>query len=62
MMMLVAVFVIPVLLAVLALKGDWFNKAATNRGELLTPPVELPGFTQRRNPHLADFLCYARKL
>jgi hypothetical protein len=50
MMMLVAVFVIPVLLAVLALKGDWFNKAATNRGELLTPPVELPGLLRGETP------------
>ena len=48
--MLVAVFVIPFLLAVLALKVDWFNKGVTNRGELLTPPVELPDLLRGETP------------
>ena len=48
--MLVLVFVVPFLLAVLALKGDWFNRAATNKGELLTPPVELPGLLRGETP------------
>lgn len=50
MIMLVAVFVIPFLLAVLALRGDWFNKAATNRGELLSPPVEIPSLLRGETP------------
>jgi hypothetical protein len=50
MLMLVAVFVVPFLLAVLALKGDWFNGAATNRGELLTPPVEMPDLLRGETP------------
>lgn len=48
--MLVLVFVVPFLLAVLALKGDWFNRAATNRGELLTPPLELPELLRGDTP------------
>jgi hypothetical protein len=39
--LLVVVFVLPVILAYLALQFDWFNKSATNRGELLTPPLDL---------------------
>ena len=50
MIMLVLVFAVPFLLAVLALKGDWFNRAATNKGELLTPPVELPGLLRGDTP------------
>lgn len=37
---LVVVFVLPVILAKVALENDWFNKAATNRGELLSPPID----------------------
>lgn len=36
--LLVVVFVLPVILAWFALNNDWFNKAATNRGELINPP------------------------
>lgn len=50
MIMLILVFAVPFLLAVLALKGEWFNRAATNRGELLTPPVELPGLLRGDTP------------
>ena len=39
-MIMVAVFVLPVILAFMALKMDWFNKASTNRGELLQPVIE----------------------
>lgn len=35
------VFVLPVVLAYFALQFDWFNKASTNRGELLTPALDL---------------------
>jgi len=41
LLLLVAVFALPVVLAVLALQGNWFNKASTNKGELLHPPVEM---------------------
>ncbi|CAI8203617.1 MAG: Uncharacterised protein [Glaciecola sp. HTCC2999] len=37
---LVVVFVLPVILAKVALENDWFNKGATNQGELLTPPID----------------------
>lgn len=37
---LVVVFVLPVILAKLALENDWFNKSATNRGELLAQPLD----------------------
>jgi hypothetical protein len=37
---LVTVFVLPVVLAKLALENDWFNKSATNRGQLLAQPID----------------------
>jgi len=37
---LILVFVLPVILAKIALENDWFNKASTNRGELLDPIIE----------------------
>jgi hypothetical protein len=40
LIIMIAVFVLPVILAYTALKFDWFNKAATNRGELLQPIIE----------------------
>lgn len=39
--LLVVVFVLPVILAKLALDNDWFNKGATNRGELMQPPLDV---------------------
>lgn len=41
MFLFVAVFLLPVILAKLALDNGWFNQAATNKGELLTPPVDM---------------------
>lgn len=38
--LLIVVFVVPVIMAKIALENDWFNKASTNRGELLTPTIE----------------------
>ena len=38
---LLAVFVLPVILAKLALDYGWFNEAATNKGELLDPILSL---------------------
>lgn len=37
---LVVVFVLPVVLAKFALEFDWFNRGATNRGELLDPVID----------------------
>lgn len=41
MLLFVAVFLLPVILAKLALDNGWFNQAATNKGTLLTPPVDM---------------------
>ena len=40
LIMLVAVFVLPVILAKIALDNDFFNRASTNRGELLQPTLD----------------------
>lgn len=40
LILMILVFVLPVILAYMALKFEWFNKAATNRGELLQPVIE----------------------
>ncbi|GAB2688111.1 hypothetical protein [Aliiglaciecola aliphaticivorans] len=44
------VFVLPVVLAYLALTFDWFNKGATNKGELITPPLDLSAVVAEREP------------
>jgi hypothetical protein len=41
MLLLASVFILPVLLAKLALDNGWFNQAATNKGELISPPVDM---------------------
>lgn len=40
LVMLVLIFVVPVILAKLALDGDWFNKGVTNNGDLLSTPLD----------------------
>ncbi len=40
MLLMAVAFLLPVILAKLALEGDWFNKAATNKGELMQPPLD----------------------
>lgn len=50
MLILAAVFVLPVLLAKLALDNDWFNKAATNKGQLLDPPLDFSPIAQQAEP------------
>lgn len=40
LLILAAVFIVPVILAKLALENDWFNRAATNKGELLSPVLD----------------------
>lgn len=39
LILLVVVFVVPVIMAKFALEYNWFNKASTNRGELLDPTI-----------------------
>lgn len=41
LLILAVVFILPVILAKLALDNNWFTKAATNKGQLLTPPLVL---------------------
>ena len=41
LLLLFSVFIIPVVLAKLALDNNWFNKAATNSGELLKQELSL---------------------
>ncbi|MFT4993859.1 MAG: hypothetical protein ACI965_000880 [Paraglaciecola sp.] len=41
MLILATVFIVPVLLAKLALEYNWFNNAATNRGELISPALDM---------------------
>lgn len=47
---LVVVFVLPVVLAKLALDGEWFNRGATNKGELLDPIVQLTPIEEPQEP------------
>lgn len=41
LLILAVVFILPIVLAKLALDNNWFNKAATNKGQLLSPPLDL---------------------
>ena len=47
---LVVVFAVPVILAKLALEMEWFNRAATNKGELLDPILHLNEIDQPEEP------------
>ena len=47
---MVAVFVLPVVLAKLALENDWFNKASTNKGALLEPTINLTTLLEDSSP------------
>lgn len=40
-LILAAVFLLPVILAKLALENGWFNEAATNKGSLIQPPMDM---------------------
>jgi len=44
------VFLLPFVLALLALKGEWFNRAATNKGKLLQPPVVMSDLLKGEKP------------
>lgn len=37
----IAAFLLPVILAKVALDNDWFNQAATNKGELIQPALDM---------------------
>ncbi|MFS1701666.1 hypothetical protein [Alteromonas sp. AMM-1] len=50
LLIIFAVFVLPVVLAKLALDGDWFERGATNRGELLQPVVSLTSVLENQPP------------
>ena len=50
MILLAITFVIPVILAKLALEGDWFNRAATNKGTLLDPVLDFSTLYSQREP------------
>lgn len=48
--LLFVVFVLPVVLAWFALNNNWFNKAATNRGELINPPLDAQTLFKDESP------------
>ncbi|MCU7553544.1 hypothetical protein OCL06_02895 [Alteromonas sp. ASW11-19] len=47
---LVVIFVMPVVLAKLALDQDWFNRGATNKGNLLNPVLDVSGVLNEQPP------------
>lgn len=50
LLLLIAAFVVPVLLAKLALQQDWFNRAATNKGELMEPGLSISSVLTAQQP------------
>ncbi|MBT1451447.1 hypothetical protein KJ365_11210 [Glaciecola sp. XM2] len=44
--LLIIAFIVPVIMAKIALENDWFNKASTNRGQLLDPIIEAQDLLQ----------------
>lgn len=50
LLFVLAVFILPVVLAKLALDQSWFEQAATNRGELLQPVVNLTSSLAEQSP------------
>jgi ribosome-binding ATPase YchF (GTP1/OBG family) len=48
LLLLLFVFILPVILAKVALESNFFNKAATNSGELLNPVIDFgPAFSEK---------------
>ena len=45
-----AAFVIPVLVAKVALDNNWFNRGTTNKGELIQPVVDFSAALQKQPP------------
>ncbi|WP_394222219.1 hypothetical protein [Alteromonas gracilis] len=50
LIIMVAVFVLPVVLAKLALDNDWFTKGATNKGQLLAPTIDVSALLENAEP------------
>lgn len=50
LMLLLTAFVVPVLLAKLALEFEYFSKASTNKGQLLTPTIDTSSIYQLADP------------
>lgn len=50
LLLLVAVFVLPVIAAKLALDNDFFNRASTNKGELINPIIDTSALLQDADP------------
>ena len=46
----IAVFILPVILAKLALDNHWFTEAATNKGELLQPSLDMSTLVTAHDP------------
>lgn len=66
LLLMIAVFVLPVIFAYLALQFDWFNKASTNRGELLQPVIDASALISESDtkwhlvyviPQICDIAC-----
>jgi len=53
---MVAVFALPLLAAKVVLELGWFHGGSTNKGELLAPPVALPGTVADGKWHIAYLL------
>lgn len=49
-LLLIVVFVLPVILAKLALDNDWFNRASTNKGELMSPILDASSLMVEMEP------------
>ncbi|MBC3765923.1 hypothetical protein [Neptunicella marina] len=58
MIVLAIVFILPVALAKLALELDWFNRAATNKGELLEPVLDATPLYSKTKPPTIWRLVY----
>lgn len=50
LLLLLAAFILPVVLAKFALETDWFERASTNRGELLQPVQSLQPLLSEQAP------------
>ena len=50
LVIMVAVFVLPVVMAKLALDNDWFTKGATNKGQLLAPTIDMSALLKDAEP------------
>ena len=50
LLIMLAVFVIPVVLAKIALENDWFNRGSTNKGSLLEPTINVSTLMEGEAP------------